>query len=316
MSGNGKVKKCVIPAAGRGDRISELGINTPKLLLPVANRPLVEYHLEIIQSAGIKEVVFILSSSDYISDIKKATGDTFNCEFIIQKQPRGIADSLGKAKNALDSPFLVILGDIYLTPRNIGKQISVFENSDNDALIFIRENEPPESVKKSFEVSLNKDGTVKKVREKPGTPKNSTRGCGLYIFKESIFNIIEETPLSDTRGEHELTDSIQMLINKGGKVAVAVTGDLDININSPQDLLLSNLHQINTTGKSIISSDSDIHPDTEIIRSVIGSKVKIKNAVKIQNSLLWEGSSLTGFKDVENSIVLGEKVFYFPNLQF
>jgi len=301
-----KIETCAILAAGAGSRIAALKADRPKSFLPIGNKPLVAWQLEMLRGLGIKQVFFVSGNPSIENRIKEFLPSDIEFHFTVQPNAQGIAHSLALLEKSLENDFLLLLGDIFLYEPALRKPLEEFSASGAEALLFVSENSPPETLRRSFAVLTTEDGRVYKVIEKPSVMVSDTRGCGVYIFRKSIFEAIRQTPRSQVRNEFELTDAIQRLIDTGAYVASASPGRWEININTPEDLLLCNLLLADASGSRIVSETAVLNPNASVTRSVIGPGAKVVHPIKIRNSLISENTLINDENDIENSIIFGE----------
>ncbi len=299
----GPVDTCVVLAAGAGSRIAALGAGLPKSFLPIGNTPLARRQFEMLAGAGVRRVLFAGNSEGMEAPLREMAPPEISLEFTVQTGAQGIAHSLSLFEGALDGPFMVLLGDTFVYGPRIGGALASFPDSGADAALFVVGNSPQEAVARSFAVVTDEEGRAVRVVEKPDRFVSDTRGCGIYIFRQSIFEAIRKTPRSQLRNEYELTDSIRILIDSGARVTTCSPGRVEININTPEDLLLSNLIVADAAGRSIIDDTASVHPGAEVVRSVIGPGAAVRKPVRIVNTLIAAGSEVTDETDVESSVI-------------
>lgn len=247
-----KIKVGVIPAAGKGRRISDLPLTRvlPKPMLPILNKPILEYVMENMKSMGIEDVYVINGHKKEIIQEYFGNGEGFglNIFYIEQKIPRGIAHAISLAKDYVNEPFTVILGDDLTIVKSLSNLVEIFWERS----AWVVEGVVPENnldvLKRTCCVALKNAGEIKEIIEKPTNPKSNLRGTGVYIFDPKVFDFIEVTPISNTRGEKEITDTVGMMA-KEGKAYGALINGINININTSSDLkdatkLLLNLEPI------------------------------------------------------------------------
>lgn len=232
-----KVNQAVILAAGRGKRILPLSAKLPKSMLTILGRPILEYQIEALARAGIKNLLIVVGFrrqeiKDYFGDGKKLG---VHIEYIVDKDPKGIASSLYWVKKLIRGPFFCLLGDILVDPKVFAKcLLRMFSRGQKNILLI--KNEPAKSaIKLQAEVVISGNKIVR-IIEKPKSPKSNFRTCGIYKFGEEIFRAIEKTPVSELRGEVELTDAIGKLIDLKNMVYFEKLDSWDINITYAADL--------------------------------------------------------------------------------
>lgn len=304
---NWKDRFCgVILAAGVGERIAPLNFATPKPLLPVCNKPIMHYHIEYMKNAGIRDIFVVVGYLkeqiiEYFGD-----GSTFgvNITYVEQKAPLGIAHAVAQLEEYVDKPFLLSLGDIFFVPKDLHLVLEMFEQRRAGAVLVVKKEDDPESIKKNFAVVIDEYNRVKRVTEKPRHTQNNLKGCGIYLFDLVIFDAIRQTPRTAMRDEYEITTAIQILIDEGHPTYCAEAIEWDMNVTFPRDLILCNLKQLQLMGKNnLIGEQVELHREAKVINSVIGNNVVVKNAIQIKDSLILSNSELTVQEDINCMLV-------------
>lgn len=322
--------KAVVLVAGKGTRMEPLTSDCSKVMLQVANKPILEHILNSAVEAGIEGFVFI---TGYLEDqIKAHFGDGskwgVSIEYVQQTEQLGTANAIGYARGYVEGAFLVLNGDMLIGQRDLKSLLSRKE----EAVICVKEVENPSD----FGVLETENSKVIRIIEKPKNPPTNLANAGIYLFKESIFDLIDKTQPS-VRNEFEITDSIQMLIDSGAPVGYSPLEDSWIDIGYPWDLLKANEHLLkdlkssclgtvepNVTlkgevaigkgtllrsgayieGPVVIGENCDIGPNCFIRPSTaIGNHVRIGNAVEVKNTIIMEGTHVGHLSYVGDSII-------------
>ncbi len=320
--------KAVILAAGEGSRMRPLTYTRPKVMLPIANKPILEHLLIEAIQAGITEFIFIVGYCDEQVRAYFGNGKRWGVNIIYRKQKKqlGTADAVRMVEGLVEGNFLMLNGDIIADHKDIKKlagkrhnTMSVIEVKDTTGLGM---------------VELH-DGKVVRIYEKTKKPPTNMANAGLYLFTPDIFGAIALTPKSP-RGEYEITDSLQLLMDKGqGILSQEISSWLDFSY--PWDLLPANemlLGEIelqnegeveenvvlkgavhigkNTVlrsgtyivGPVIIGQDCEIGPNCYIRPCTsIGDGCHIGNAVEVKNSIIMRGSKIPHLNYVGDSII-------------
>jgi len=325
------IMKAVILAAGEGTRMRPLTQNRPKVMLPIVNRPILEHVVLAVKNADINDFVFVVG---YHSDtVQNHFGDgskwDVRIDYVEQKEQLGTAHAIGLAKDFVDERFLVLNGDVLVESSYLQK---LMKRKEVVVLSAKKVDNPQE-----FGVIITRGNKVTKIIEKPKSPSSNLANSGIYVFGQEIFDAIKRTKKS-IRGEYEITESIQILINDGHAVGYELyEGELLLDIGRPWDLLDANeflLREIKkdiqgttepyatvkgevTIGKNtiirngayiigpvIIGDNCDIGPNCFIRPSTsIGNNVRIGNAVEIKNSIIMDGTHIGHQSYVGDSII-------------
>lgn len=206
--------KGVLICGGSGTRLRPLTDVTNKSLLPVFDKPLILYPLQVLLDAGIKEIL-VISGNEHVDQMAGflGSGGRFGCEFSyrVQDEPKGIAQALGLAESFADGEDIcAILGDnIYFD--DLSSQIASFKGG---AHLFLKEVDDPER----FGVATMKDGNVTSIVEKPTKPASRTAVTGCYVYDKHCFEIIKNLRPS-ARGELEITSVSDAYVQKGAATA-------------------------------------------------------------------------------------------------
>ena len=225
-----KIDKAVLLAAGRGTRMREMTAELPKPMLEVRGRPVLQYIVEGLRDAGVRELLIIVG---YRADaVQNFFGDGCRCEIQIQYATQSIQDGTGRVVDlartfADESPFILSYGDILVDPANYKRLVDLPD--EVEAIVTVTRGE---DVSKGGAVFVNERMELVDLREKMvGTDRDAVRSAlrrarrlrsafynaGLYAFRPSIFEFTARLTLSP-RGEYELTDAIRELAHSGKRV--------------------------------------------------------------------------------------------------
>lgn len=307
MKKNNKKIYGVILAAGRGNRIQPLSFDLPKPLLPICNKPIIQYQIEYMRDLGIDDFVVVVGHLK--EKIQNYFGDGSSLKvrirYVEQKEKLGIAHAVGQLENYIDRPFMLFLGDIFIVPKNLSEMIRIFDNKKAGAVLAVKKESDSDSIRKNFTVLLHpKDGRVKRVIEKPRYLTTYLKGCGVYLLDLSIFDAIRNTPRTAMRDEYEITTAIQILIDDGCPVYVADVVKWDMNVTVSSDLFRCNQKWLENIGrKNVIHSEARINKSAQIINSVIGKNVIVKYPILIKNSVILEGAKVFSKGSIINRLV-------------
>ena len=269
--------KCVILAAGVGKRMYPLTQTRPKVMLPIANLPLLEHLLLNAKNAGINDFIFVLGYKRDLVESYFKNGSKWNVKisYIFQKDQLGTANAIDITRDKVGKRFLVLNGDVLVGSDCIKK----FLKKEEEAVLTLTKRDA-----KGFGVVEVNKNSVKKITEKPKDIKVGLVNAGIYIFNKSIFDAIDDTELSE-RGEYEITDSIQYLVDGGTDVGYHIIKDW-IDVGYPWNLLDANEDFLKKS-KKVIHEESVVEPYATIKEEVsIGEGTIIRNGAYIIGPVL------------------------------
>jgi len=320
--------KAVILAAGEGQRMRPLTANRPKVMLPIAGKPILEHLLIEVKEAGIEEFILVVGYCDKQVRNYFDNGGKWGVKIAYSEQRKqlGTADAIRMAGGVTDGNFLVINGDVVVSRADIKRLMKSTHNT-----MSVIEVKDPRGL---GIVELAKDKVVN-IHEKPRRPTTLMANAGLYLFTPEIFDAISKTEKSP-RGEYEITDSLQILMSrKPGLHYVEIKSWLDLSY--PWDLLRANESMMagleaknlgevegnvtikgavaigkNTVVKSgayiegpvIIGEGCEIGPNCYIRPSTtIGDNCHIGAAVEVKNSIIMSGTRIPHLNYVGDSVI-------------
>jgi UDP-N-acetylglucosamine diphosphorylase/glucosamine-1-phosphate N-acetyltransferase len=320
--------KAIILAAGEGSRMRPLTYTRPKIMLPMANKPVLEHLLIEASKAGVGEFIFVVGYHDEQVRDYFGDGDKWgvSIDYCAQRKQLGTADALKMVEGLLDGNFLVINGDVIVGREDIRR----LAGRGDSALGVIE----VEDTRDLGVVELDRDRVVR-IREKMETPASRMANAGLYLFTPDIFDVISRTSKSP-RGEYEVTDSLQFMIDEGHPVFYQEI-DYWLNLSYPWDLLSANESLMNAlesgnqgevednvvmkgavsigegtvvrsgsyiVGPVIIGRGCSIGPNCYIRPSTaIGNGCHIGSAVEVKNSIIMRGTKVPHHNYVGDSVI-------------
>ena len=312
--------KALFLCAGKGTRMRPISYSVPKHLIPVGNKPVLQRNVEMVLRAGINDIGMVVSPStkdlyrEYLG--KKKWGADFH--YIEQNDPKGLAHAVQCGRDFVgEEPFLVYLGD-NLLGLELNRMINEYRESSTDASILLKSVSNPER----FGVAKVEEDNVTGLVEKPEDPPSNLAIVGVYLLNSKIFDAIEEIDFS-ARGELEITDAIQQLIDWDYRVKFSSFDGWWVDVGRPGDAIKANkvlvqemsartdrAVKVNTSLKNpesvIISENAELENcelvgptvigDSVISDSKIGPNVSIGDNCNIEDSRISDTIVMKGVK--------------------
>jgi glucose-1-phosphate thymidylyltransferase len=300
--------KGLILSGGRGTRLRPLTYTSAKQLIPVANKPVLFRVIEAIRAAGITDVGIVVG--DTADQIRAAVGkgEKWGVEitYIEQDQPLGLAHAVKISQDFLgDERFVMFLGDNVIE-GGISGLIEQFAESEWNSQIVLTQVEHPEQYGVA---ELNGEGRIVRLIEKPKQPPSDLALVGIYMFDHHVHKAVDGIEPS-WRGELEITDAIQWLVERDYKVYPYIHQGWWIDTGKHEDMLEANslvLEELtpqvegNVDGDSEVDGRVTIQKGAEIINSVIRGPAIIGEHTRIVNSYVGPFTSIYHHVVVENS---------------
>ena len=266
--------KGLVLSGGHGTRLRPLTFTRAKQLIPVGNKPILFYGLEDLARAGIRDVGIVVGETR--DEIVQAVGDGsrfgMRVTYIDQPEPLGLAHAVRTAREYLgEAPFIMYLGDNILK-RGVNRLVERFLSEEPSAFILLARVEHPER----FGVAVLEDRRVIRLVEKPRRPPSDLALVGVYLFQPEIHEVIEDLQPS-ARGEYEITDAIQGLIDRGREVRYDIVEGWWKDTGQPADLLEANRLVL-----------EDLEPETagEVVDTRVQGRVRIGAGTRVSQSTL------------------------------
>jgi glucose-1-phosphate thymidylyltransferase len=290
--------KGLILAAGRGTRLRPLTHTRPKPVIKLAGKPIIQYAVENLLEAGITEIGVVVSP-DTKEDIHQALRDLPGAQitYIVQEQALGIAHAVGTAKDWLgQSPIVLYLGD-NLFQKGITPFVEAFKPGVSAVIALVRVPDP-----RQFGVAVLQEGRIVKLLEKPKDPPSDLAVAGVYVFSPAIMEIIANLKPS-ARGEYEITDAIQALMDRCHTVlGEEITGWWK-DTGRPADLLDANRLLLVEQKSPTPVVEGQIHDSQITGRVVVEKGAVVKNStvlgpVHIAQNAIVEGAYIGPYTSV------------------
>jgi glucose-1-phosphate thymidylyltransferase len=291
--------KGVILCAGKGTRMQPFSHTLPKTLLPVANRPLLDYCLMKMAQAGIKEIGIVMNPQQKpIIDYLSTCNLPVTIHYIFQTEQLGIAHALSKAQGFVgNDSFLLMLGDNLIAEP---LETLIKASKGNKSALLLAKVENPQD----YGIAEISNHRIIGVEEKPQKPRSRLAIIGTYLFDTNIFTAIQHIGPS-ARGEYEITDAIQWLIDHDFPLAYSITKAPYTDVGTLDRWLIVNRWML----AQELGHEVRVGVQTKLENSVlkgpvlIGSGCTLKNAVIGPYVSIQDGSTLVNC-EIENSICL------------
>ena len=329
--------KGLILSGGKGTRLRPITFTSAKQLVPVANRPVLFYGIEAMARAGIEDIGIIIAPETG-DEIRETVGDGsrfgVRITYIVQDEPAGLAHAVLTAEPFLGSdPFVMYLGD-NLLQDGITDLVDAFRAGEPDALILLTPVPDPEH----FGVAELLDGRVVRLQEKPPEPKTDLALVGVYMFTAGIHDAARAIEPS-ARGELEITDAIQYLVDAGRRVEPHIvqgwwkdTGRLEDMLEANRLVLDRIERRVDGTldgastcdGRVVVEAGAVLERSTVRGPAIVGAGARLVDAyigpysaigagcvierAEVEHSILLEGSSVRDLDARIESSLLGRDV--------
>jgi len=303
--------KAVILAAGEGKRLRPFTETMPKVMIPVANKPILEYVVDAVKNSGIDEIILVVGyKKEVIMEYFKDYEDV-KITYVTQDKQLGTSHALMQAEGHIQDSFIVLSGDNIIDQRSISKLIK----NDAKYSVLIKEHPYPSKYGSVF-VEKN---ILKKIVEKSKKETSGFISTGIYKLPNSVFEIVEDL---SSQGVYALSSVIQILLNKGQMVD-AVTADLWMDVVYPWDIIHINETFIQNTpastggiiekgviikGPVLVGNDTKIYSGCYIVGPVvIGEGCEIgPNVCIFPSTVIGNNSVVHPFSEIRNSVIMSD----------
>ncbi len=300
--------KGLILSGGKGTRLYPLTYTSAKQLIPVANKPVLFRVIEAIRDAGITDIGIVVG--DTAEEIQRAVGRggqwAVDITYIPQDAPLGLAHAVKISRDFLgDDRFVMFLGDNVIQ-GGISPLIAQFADSEYNSQIVLTRVDQPEQYGVA---ELKDDGRIVRLIEKPKEPPSDLALVGIYMFDHHIFEAVHAIEPS-WRGELEITDAIQWLVEHDYNVYPYIHRGWWIDTGRPGDMLEANslvLEELTPTIDGYVDRDSEVdsrvtvEQGAEIINSVVRGPAIIGADTRIVNAYVGPFTSIYHHCLVENA---------------
>lgn len=285
--------KALVLSGGKGTRLRPLTFTLAKQLIPVANKPILGYVLDQVAETGITDVglIITLETGNYVKEyVKDGSEWDFKVTYIYQ-EPLGLAHAVKTARDFLkDDDVVMCLGD-NLQGLGIANLVKRFEHEKLDALILLKEVEDPAR----FGVAvLDGKGRVVRLVEKPKELLSSLAIVGTYLFSNKVHKAIERIKPS-WRGELEITDALQEMVNMGFRVKAEVLKTWWLDTGKKDDILSANARILDEYVKRDIKG--------KVSNSTVEGRVNLETGARIVDSTVRGPCAIGKNTLIENSFI-------------
>jgi glucose-1-phosphate thymidylyltransferase len=308
--------KGVILAAGKGTRLYPATRHIPKPLLPLANRPTIHYALERLLEIGVEDICVVVGENEPAMRDALGDGSSYGARLSLarQSEPKGLAHAMASAREFVGSDdFIMYLGDaIYTKP--LTDLYDEFQSSSCANLNLVLEVEDP----RRFGVANVADGKIVRLVEKPANPESNLAMAGVYFFRPQIWEVLPDLKPS-ARGEYEITDAIQLLVERGEIVLPGMyrgmwfdTGTLPSFLECTAQLLGGGVlvgggTVVNSPlGPSTCIGDGAMLECASISNSTILPGANVRVSGRIKNCLIGGGVESAG--DIESAVTYDDEI--------
>ncbi|MFL6052238.1 MAG: glucose-1-phosphate thymidylyltransferase [Actinoallomurus sp.] len=311
------IVKALMLTGGKGTRLRPLTHTSAKQLVPVANRPVLFYGLDAIREAGITDVGLVIGDTG--DEVRAAVGDGahfgLNVTYIPQQAPLGLAHCVLISREFLgDDDFVMYLGDNLLV-GGIRNLIGAFQAGGYAAQLLLSKVAEPQFYGVA---ELDRDGSIISLQEKPELPRSDLAIVGVYAFSPAVHEAVRMITPS-ARGELEITDAVQWLIDRGHRVHSHIVTGYWKDTGRLQDILECNrilLEEIQPRVDGVVAGRSEmegrvvVDPGAVIEDSVLRGPIVIGAGTKVVRSYVGPFTSIAEDcviedAEIEYSIVLG-----------
>lgn len=229
--------KALVLAAGLGTRIAAFGNTQCKGMLSIHGKPLVEYSLDNAVTAGVAEIVIVISERAEM--IRQRYGTAYHgitIRYVRQEVPLGLVHAIEVGTPLLDGEdFLLFLSDEILIGADHHGMVRRFDGAQLSVICGVLVDSSPEAICQNYDVIALPDRRIFRLVEKPVMPRGTLLGLGNCIFKHSVLRHLPEVPVNPNRGQKDLTDLIQCAIDAGEGVEFFPLCEQYVNVNTTAD---------------------------------------------------------------------------------
>jgi NDP-sugar pyrophosphorylase family protein len=311
--------QAVILAAGKGSRLNPITLNRSKAMLPILGKPIVERVMEGLVENGIRDFILIVSreDSEVVRYFQAQSALEVKLQFVIQPERLGMAHALSLAAPYLHNAFIMSACDNLTPTGHVAELLQTHQRQAANATLSLMEIDL--ALASRTGIIEWQDGQIRRIVEKPapGEAPSNIASLPLYVFSPKLLDYLPQVKPSP-RGEYELQDAIQMLIDRDGRVTGVLTPSR-LQLTNAADLLALNRHYLTTGGDAPQLAPQSVGQHTHLITPLrieegttigpgcvigprvyierncrIGADVLIKDAVILRDTVIEAGRQIVG----------------------
>lgn len=306
--------KGLVLSGGKGTRLRPFTYTGAKQLVPIANKPVLFYAIEDLVRCGVTDLGIVVGETRDQVEAAVGDGSRFGARvsYIDQPAPLGIAHAIRTARDFLgNAPFVLYLGDNFLKDGSL-PYVEGFREGDQNCQVLLSRVENPQD----FGVAELRDGWPVRLTEKPARPPSDLAVIGIYMFDAHVFEAVEAIRPS-ARGELEITDTIQYLIDRGLDVRASIVEGRWIDTGKHDDLLAANRVMLETLEgesagtceRSRLHGQVVLQDGAQVVDSVVDGPAIIGERTRVVNSYVGPFTSiyhdcLIADSEISGSVVL------------
>lgn len=275
-----------------------------KTLLPVANEPVIGHQLRMLGGLGVREVFVVVASGS--SAVADAVGDGraygVSVSYVEQESPLGSANALGRLRQHVHRPFLLLLGDYFFSATEPERLIARL--LAGASAIAVKQEPERRLVKEACWLDVDGEGRVLEIVEKPTSPATDLKGCGFYALQPEVFDAVARTPRTELRDEYELTVALEIFVRRDHPFYAEHVIDWDSNLTRPSDVLDCNLEWLESSEMSeLISERALVEKGALLDRAVVGEHALVAANASLREVVVFPGAQIVDGAVIERALV-------------
>jgi glucose-1-phosphate thymidylyltransferase len=321
--------KGLILGAGNGTRLQPFTRVTPKVLLPVANKPIVHYCIEKLAQLGIDEIGIVIQPAHkplFMNQVGRGAHWGVRIQYLYQHRPQGIADAVKQASEFIrNDSFLLLLGDNMLEDSLERLRDSIVHEHRDAALLLGKVSNPQD-----YGIAEIEGDRIVGLEEKPQDPRTNLAVLGAYAFGPRLFDAVNAIPPS-ARGEYEITDALNWLLRENALISYRVTDLEHSDVGRPDRWLNANrwvlrqtiggngIYERLTSLGNVINGPVIVDDRAELENCIIGPYASIGPYVRLRNCVVSDSIVLAGAgvmnQEIHQAIISPRHSFYLNRME-